>query len=428
MTDAARSLPFASSRVAVADRLARAWPDARRLGLGSVGPIAVAAAQFAASMLLWSHVSAAQFGLFAFALLLVQLSFGLSNALVGTPLAVAPTDADRALHERACLAAHGVFLLLAALAIGGLLLAAGAGWAVLAFAVHAVAANLRWAARSFVIAEERVGAAAQSDAAYAAAAGVSFAVLVSSGQVGIAAMASALALANIAALALHSRGFLVAQLAALTRADIARYRRSVWPQQAGWSVIGVVATEASSNAHAYLVTALHGAAVYAPLAFGALFCRPLTIFLTALTQIDRPRLARHLRGGDRGAIGQVLRLNYVSAALVWIANLALALAVLHWFADRIAARGYDAGAIRVIVLLWFAIMALRAMRTPVSTFLQADGAFRYLAFSSIASSLVSVAGCIAFLAVGTTYSLAGILCGEALLLALAIVPCRRRLA
>lgn len=399
--------------------------EAARLTAGAIGPVAVAGTQFAASMLLWNGGTAAEFGLFSFALLLIQLSFGLSNALVGTPLSVAPGDAEGARDRHACLSAHALYLAAVGVAMAALFWLSGAGWASAGFTALALAANLRWTARAFAIAREDVAASARSDGIYALTAAGSLAVAAQAEQLSMTATTACLIAANMVALAACSRDFLARQVEAVGRPALRRYASAIWPRQSRWALIGVVGTEASSNAHAYLVTWQFGAAVYAPLAFGSLFCRPLTIVLTALTQIDRPIFARHLRDGARTRVRGLMRMNLVTAGAAWLGNLVLALAIVGACAAPIAARGYDPGEVRAIVLLWFAIMALRAMRNPLSTYIQADRAFRPLALCSMASSLVSVVAVAGFTTLSPVHSLIGVLCGEALLLALVALLYRR---
>ena len=264
--------------------LAGGIAEARRIAMGAAGPVAVAGSQFAASLLLWAHVSAQAFGLFALLILLVQFSQGLSNALVGTPIAVAPRDESRDEHRSACLAAHGLFLAAVAAAVGLVFLVAGERADVPSFVVLAVAANLRWAARAYAIAEERVAASTLSDSLYGLTVAALLGLLFLSGEITAAGVALALAGGHALALVLLSRRFLARQVAALNRASLRHYRRRIWRRQARWSLLGVISTEASSNSHAYVVTWLCGAAAYAPLAFASLFCRPLSIVLTALTR------------------------------------------------------------------------------------------------------------------------------------------------
>ena len=322
-------------------RLVTILREGRRVALGSAGPVAVAIVQFVATMLLWGRVPAAAFGLFSLALVLIQLSFGLSNAVIGTPLAVAPRGEDLRRHRHACLSASALYLAVTGVLVPAIMVLAGAGWNAASLGLLALTANLRWIARSDALAEERIGMSAWSDGGYAIAAALLIGVALALHTVTADSVALGLALAHVVALALFSRPFLARQRDALLHPDLLRYRRDIWPTQASWSVAGVVTTEASSNAHAYFVTWMNGAAGFAPLAFGSLFCRPLSIFLTALTQIDRPAFARHLHAGQHDRIFGLLKVGFIAAGIVWIVNVGVAWAVLTLFGTRIAARGYD---------------------------------------------------------------------------------------
>ena len=274
------------------------------------------------------------------------------------------------------------------------------------------------------LAAERVRWSAASDALYAAVLGVALALLLILHRLDIATLALAMAGANLLALA-GAGTFARAQLTAIRRSDLGGYIRHVWRKQAGWALGGVATTELASNAQSYAVTAMHGTAAFAPLAFGALFCRPLTIFLTALTQVDRPIFARHHVAGETGKARALLCAALAAAGVTWAGNLLLAMLVMAVAAGPIAARGYDPVQMRWVVLLWFAVMGLRALRNPFSTALQASGAFRALAVCSAAAGAVSAVGAISLAFVAPLWSLGGTLVGEAVLLA-AILRLYRR--
>lgn len=400
------------------------WRNAlTRAALGSAGPLVVAAAQFAAAILVWTFGSAAEFGLFSLLLVFVQLSFGLSNALVGAPLAVIQANADASRKRNAILAVHGLFLAALALLCFGpiLFLAASPGQAAL-FACFAVVANLRWAARAWALAEENIAQSARSDFSYAAATVALIPITVLQNATIVTAVVAALAVANLVSLASTSRAFITAQAQAIASPELQHYRTAIWPEQARWATLGVVTTEASSNAHAYIVAAMFGPAGFAILAFGALFWRPLTVVLSALTQIDRARFARRI---DSGQGSSLIARGLPIVATAWLGNALLAGGVLLLFAGPITAKGYDSALVAAIVAGWALIMALRAARNPLSTFLQAGRRFRQLAWCSVISAIVSVTSVGLFANLGASFTLLGVLVGEAVLLALVIRAARQ---
>ncbi|MEY2926491.1 MAG: hypothetical protein RL367_968 [Pseudomonadota bacterium] len=397
------------------------------LAIGLIGPAAIAGTQFAAAMLLWHAVSPGEFGLFSFAILLVQLSFGLSNALFGTPLSVALRGPGWSAVHHGCLSIHGLFLGLIGLAVPLALWLTGGSANLAGFALLAVTANLRWAARSCAIAREKVAISARADCAYAAIALGLLGLAMVCGRLSLGPVIYSLVAANVAVTLVFNREFLGRQFAALLHPDFKLYAHDIWPNQVRWSLAGVLTTEASGNAHGYLVTGFAGAASFAPLAFASLFCRPMTIFLGAITQTDRPVFARLIGEKDAARLTALLQRSYVSAGLIWLGNAIMAALALQLFSPQIAARGYDMDVVRTAIISWFAITALRGARNPLATLLQARGAFRLLAVCSLGSALVSVAAVGWFVAIDPAHSLVGIVAGE-LVLMLGILLASRTLA
>src|SRR5690606_21908036 len=82
-----------------------------------------------------------------------------------------------------------------------------------------------------------------------------------------------------------------------TPRDIAGYG-AVWRLQSKWALVGVASTEATANSHAWLVTFTAGPASFAPIAAAALLFRPVGLCAMALTQLERPLLAKHTSKGD----------------------------------------------------------------------------------------------------------------------------------
>ena len=74
--------------------------------------------------------------------------------------------------------------------------------------------------------------------------------------------------------------------------------RGQWRDLARWAVIGVVLTEFTANAHAYIVTFVAGPKAFALLAVGALVMRPASLVLSSLPDIERPRMAQKIGAGD----------------------------------------------------------------------------------------------------------------------------------
>src|SRR5580658_7171856 len=71
-----------------------------RYGLSASGPVSVSGAHFIASMVFLHVLSRAEFGLFAFLLVIVPLCMSLSGALLSTSIATAITGSQTLCEDR----------------------------------------------------------------------------------------------------------------------------------------------------------------------------------------------------------------------------------------------------------------------------------------------------------------------------------------
>src|SRR3546814_16946645 len=90
-------------------------------------------------------------------------------------------------------------------------------------------------------------------------------------------------------------------------------------------------TEVTSNSHSYIVTLLAGPTAFAPIAVGMLFFRPVNVCITALTQLERPRMTRAVARGDHDAAIRSERVFMAAPVLLWLATCAVAAITLSSF-------------------------------------------------------------------------------------------------
>ena len=88
------------------------------------------------------------------------------------------------------------------------------------------------------------------------------------------------------------RKFLSRAIAALSARAGLRDYRAIFRDLTRWSLIGVVLTELTVNAHAYLVTFISGPGPFALLALGMLLMRPASLVQSALPDLERPAMTR----------------------------------------------------------------------------------------------------------------------------------------
>lgn len=389
-----------------------------RYALAMVGPIGSAGAQFLLSLVLLRVMDQATFGRFAFLLVASQLSWGVWGALLCAPLPILLAGADAAGRARLARALMTVNLLgagLASVVFVILALAVGEGIAGAAlFGCYAAVSLLRWFARAFAYATGAPLRTTASDITYGLVLLAGVALIFARGSGTLALASCALLAGAVAGLLPFGRQYLAEQFARPSLGATRGYG-AIWRDHSGWSLLGVVTTEATGNAQAYLVTLLLGPAAFAPVAASALMIRPINVAMNAITDLERAQMARQIAGGRiDGALGAAALFRWVLVA-TWLAT-ALAILLLLRFAPRVIfPPRYDLHFLEAGTALWMAVTVVRLLRMPESVLLQAAGAFRPLALASVWSSGVSVAAVLVLLlAGGPLWSIVGVLLGEAM--------------
>ena len=284
--------------------------------------------------------------------------------------------------------------------------------AALLFAGYGAVALLRWFGRAYAYITGAQIRAATSDLLYGFTLLIGLVVIYRSGTSDLRLPHAALMFSAILSLLPLGREYLVRQFVRLSPRDILRYRE-VWRRHSSWSLTGVVTTEATANAHAYIVTFFLGPTAFAPLSASALLIRPIGVVMNALTDFERPQMARQLDAGRLDGALHSLRMFRFALVTIWVGT-AIAAAALMVYAPRlIFPERYSVEYLATGAALWMAVAGMRSLRTPDSVLLQAGGMFRELAYASVISSGVSVTAVVVLLVVGgPLWSIAGILIGE----------------
>jgi hypothetical protein len=220
-------------------------------------------------------------------------------------------------------------------------------------------------------------------------------------------------LGTVAGFAPFGRAYLAEQFGRLDLAAVTRYA-AVWRQHARWSLLGVISTEATANAHVYIIALLRGPTAFAPLAASALLIRPINVAMNALTEFERARMARQLGAGDIDGARASTRFFRLALIATWVGTAAATALLFAYKPGIVFPSQYSRPFLAAGAALWMAVAAVRLLRMPESCLLQAGGVFRPLAFASVWSSVVSVVGVLGLLLIGgTLWSIVGILLGEA---------------
>jgi glycosyltransferase involved in cell wall biosynthesis len=402
-----------------------------RYGLAAVGPIATAAAQFLLSLHLLHVLSVDAFGSFSFLMVASQFSTGLWGALFCAPLPIliAANQPDPRNILKVFFSTN-IALSLAIVAIFSIM---GAALSLkpadtLIFAVYAAANLLRAFGRAHAYSHAKPMRTTASDLTYSGCLLLGIASTHFSAFTGVTGPFLLLAAGALLGLLPFGPKYLFDQFINLSFARLRDYRH-VWAKYSQWSLLGVVTTEATANAHAYLVTLIIGPAAFAPVAAAALFIRPIAVVTNALTDFERPQLARML-GEQRFAQARAtLGFFRIVLTLTWLAACVAAVSLMLYAPRLIFPTKYAYFDLAAGGTLWMVVALIRTIRVPESVLLQAGGIFKDLAKASVVSSGFSiVAVALLIWLCGPIWSIVGVLIGEAVFAAQTWRQSRRWLA
>ncbi|HEY2033256.1 MAG TPA: hypothetical protein VGH02_06175 [Rhizomicrobium sp.] len=419
MSDAAPLIATAGmDRAKAPSALGNLIPLVLRYAFNTLGPISIAGAHFLSSLIFLRFLPQAQFGLFSFVFVVVPFALSMTGALFGAALVNSAngktpmTAAELAAYMKANL----VFASLAAIVIFGLMIAGTASPSLAALvSLYGALMCIRWFARCHAYALHQMPRAIVSDLIYSAVLTTGILTLAFTHNLTPIFAGLVLVLCSACAAIGFGGAFVRAQVTALWRGSLRAFL-PIWRDLARWSLLGVISTEFTANAHAYLVTLISGPKAFALLALGSLFMRPASLVMTALPDAERATMARALNAGKFGDAMRAVFQFRVAGLTVLTGTSILAAIIMIWFPQLILKRGYDEASVVAVTCIWVAVMAIRALRTPESVLLQAGGEFKPLASASVNSSVVSLAfTSILLLAFGPIVSLGGVLAGEAVM-------------
>lgn len=381
--------------------------------LALTGPASTAAAHIMLSFLLLHSLDARDFGVFSFLMITSQLTIGISNALFCAPLPLARnTSSNPAVDIAAFFSASSVFyLVVIASAFAAASLAGIETRASVLFSLYAGARVLRWFGRAYNYTFEAIKYASISDYLYGAVIVIFMPVLLYN-RASLELVFSSLLLATLVSLVALRMEFFARHISGASVHSLARYADTL-RNHSGWALTGVLTTEATVNAHAYLVTAVAGPHSFAILAATAILVRPVNLIANALTDYERPRLSALLANKGFEVAKRALFPFRLMLVATWSGSVTIAIGVFYVNSGIVVPDTYSLGQGVISVGLWLAIAAVRVLRAPESAILQSAGQFRALAFASYASCGFSLAAALAFLVLaGPVWSLAGVLIGE----------------
>lgn len=387
-----------------------------RYAIAAIGPIGSAGAQFVLSLVLLRLLDQHAFGSFSFLLIASIFSWGLSSALLCAPMPILLSRGDAASRDSAerCLIAMNLLGAMLAFVVFwalGVALAVPGNAAVI-FAAYSAVALMRWFARAHAYASGAQLRTMSSDLVYSASLVIGVALVWWAGRASLDLAYAVLLASAVLAMLPFGRRYLVAQFLRVSPAALRSYG-AIWREHSGWSLVGVITTEATANAHVYIVTGFFGPAAFAPIAASALMIRPIGVAQNALSEFERAQMARQIGQSQIEAAISSVRTFRLALMGAWVVT-AIAVGAMLLYAPRlIFPHRYDLHFLVVGAVLWMGVAGMRLLRAPESALLQAAGAFRPLAFASVLSCGFSVGSVLLLLALfGPLWSILGILVGE----------------
>jgi O-antigen/teichoic acid export membrane protein len=389
----------------------------RRYSLSTAGPAMVSAAHFLASLVFLRNLSAHEFGLFSFVMVVVSFGMSLSGALIVVPINQSLLSGDTTTRP-ACFRMNWLVV------TGFALVLALALWVSeaplresLILGLYGAVFAGRWFARSLAYIDGRAGVVIVSDTLYSLLLMTGLIALVLAHRLTFQHGSEALLLAGVVSLLPFGRAFFASQIEALRQGSFRDYL-PVFRDVSRWAVIGVIFTEVTVNIHAYLVTFYSGADAFALLALGMLLMRPAALVQSSLPDRERPAMARAIARGDHKGVAAMVRYFFYGICAVWMVNIVLCVGLLEFFPELVLKKGYSAHDVIIVVAISAVIMLLRALRTPLAVLLQAAGEFKALAGLGVQTGMVSlVATATLLLAFGPIASMGGVLIGEVVVVA-----------
>jgi hypothetical protein len=384
-----------------------------RFGLASLSSAIVSVSHLLIQLFSIHHLETAAIGTLAFLLVIIQFGYGLSNALVSTPYTIVVNQGDDA-DARSVDFFFPVNLMLAAsqgLICAAIAWATASPSAALLFGLAGMLSLIRWFGRSNAYAHHTPARAARSDLAYA---GTILAGLLIAMRTGadMSAIGGMLVAASLIGLLPFGLAYLRRHFAMAPGRALSAYR-PVWKEQSAWTLVGVLSTEATSNSHSYIVTLLAGPTAFAPIAVGMLFFRPVNVCITALTQLERPRLTRAVARGDHGAAIRSERVFMAALVLLWLATCAVAAIALYAFPGLILKPTLDHRLVMIAVGLCALLSLVQCVQTPMSVMTQARKAFRPLATQSMRSCGIGlIAVTLIVLGTAPVFSIGGVVLSQ----------------
>jgi len=388
-----------------------------RLSLSIGAQALVSGFHFLLNLWLVRELSLHDYGIFAFAFVLVMFGNAINNALISTPLTVyTPVidDAEERERQEIMLGTANVFLVLIVLLCATIYSSVNnMSWLnVLGMALFVAVNCARQFSRSSGYARLRPLITASGEATYVAIGTVLvMLVLWRADTLTVGSILLALTAAQCLAI-LVERLRLHGNLRLRFNPSLLSGYGHYW-EQSRWGLIGALTTLFMGQAHSVIVTSSLGPATFAPLAAGFVLFGPVRVALMTWQNLVKPEIAVALSNHEVQQVKHQIHRTGVFAAVGAIL-VALVMALLWpWIHELLYAARYADQPMAKIVALWAIITLFAALYNAPSAALQALRDFKILAWASIFGAAISVVLVLLILQHSApSNTLFGILCAE----------------
>lgn len=362
-----------------------------------------------------------EYGTFAFLLVAQALINGVSNALLGTPLLIAMADVNRNKQIESFMLVNFFYSLLAALSLAVIVWYLTDSYSLsVMYSVASFLTTLRWFGRAYCNNNELHHKVVISDSAYTILCILAVILFFMSNNIDLLTLISIMSFSMFIAITLLGTAYFNIQVKGIVYGSTKETYAS-FTLRGKHSLIGVLTTELTTNIHVYFITLFYGAAAFAPIGAAMLLFRPLNVVLTSLTQVERPRIRKMILNSEKTLVRKVIKKLISLTFLVWLLNVVIIAFVLFFFSDVYWKEEETLTTLLVATLILSLINLNKAIRNPISMYLQACDKFKLLSHLTLVSAVITIPSVyILLVKLEVELSLLGVLMGELLFLSMIV--------
>lgn len=386
----------------------------RNLILTSLGPASIAAANLLLSISIFIKYDAKYFGLFAFMQVLVGFAYGIINSVIGNPLSLqlnkdGLTSTKLGFYVQTIVSLSSLMSLFAAILFALSFLNIQSA---VAIGLYFLFSTFRWAGRHFNLAHGNLLLCLYSDIIFAFGSMVAFVCIIFRFEFTYENALWVIALISMFSCAVLGRQFITWIKVHIRLVNFPSMTES-FRKYGKWALVGVVATEATANSQAYIVSGLMGAESFAIIGATVLVFRPTLVILNAWTQVAKRRLSRLAKDENTPEMFSFIKQFRFKLLVFFALNCGLALLVAYLIPRELLEDRYDLHTFFILGGIWAIVIFLRCLRASYSLFMQSLGEFRALSGIFIKTGILTMVTCTATtLLFGVVGSMFGLILGE----------------